>query len=113
LCAASSLPSIKAPTNPNIEQVLNEFNDLFQQPKEMPPCRSIDHQVPLLPSAKPVNLRPYCYSYFQKLELKKIIEELLQTSVIRPFTSPFASPTLLIKKKDRTWRPCVDYRHNL
>jgi Reverse transcriptase (RNA-dependent DNA polymerase) len=111
VCAGStnSLTSTKVLTDPSIQQVLNEVTDVFQQPKEMPPCRSIDHQVPLLPLAKPVNLRPYRYSYFQKLESEKIIKELLQTSVIRPSTSPFAYPALLVKKKDGTWRLCVDY----
>jgi Reverse transcriptase (RNA-dependent DNA polymerase) len=111
VCAGStnSLTSTKVLTDPSIQQVLNEVTDVFQQPKEMPLCRSIDHQVPLLPLAKPVNLRPYRYSYFQKLESEKIIKELLQTSVIRPSTSPFAYPALLVKKKDGTWRLCVDY----
>jgi hypothetical protein len=68
----------------------------------MPPRRDIDHQIPLLPLSKPVNLRPYRYSYFQKMELEKIIDELLEQSVIRPSTSPFASPALLVKKKDGT-----------
>jgi Reverse transcriptase (RNA-dependent DNA polymerase) len=77
----------------------------------MPPRRDIDHQIPLLPLSKPVNLRPYRYSYFQKMELEKIIDELLEQSVIRPSTCPFASPALLVKKKDGTWRLCVDYRH--
>jgi Reverse transcriptase (RNA-dependent DNA polymerase) len=57
-----------------------------------------------------VNLRPYRYSYFQKLELDKIIEELLATGIIRPSTSPFASPAFLVKKKDGSWHLCVDYR---
>jgi hypothetical protein len=34
------------------------------------------------------------------MEVKKIVVELLQSDVIRPSTSPFASPALLIKKKD-------------
>jgi Reverse transcriptase (RNA-dependent DNA polymerase) len=44
------------------------------------------------------------------MELEKIIEELINTSIIRPSNSPFASPALLVKKKDGTWRLCVDYR---
>jgi Reverse transcriptase (RNA-dependent DNA polymerase) len=112
LCAGmvGSFSSTIVSIVPVIQQVLNEFSDVFQHPKELPPNRTIDHKVPLLPLAKPVNLRPCRYSYFQKLELEKIIEELLQTSVIRPSTSPFASPALLVKKKDGSWRLCVDYQ---
>lgn len=54
--------------------------------------------------------RPYRYSYFQKLEIEKIIEELLNSSLIQHSDSPFASPVLLVKKKDDNWRMCVDYR---
>ncbi|KAJ4754249.1 polyprotein [Rhynchospora pubera] len=76
----------------------------------LPPRRGIDHQIPLTPDAKPVNLRPYRYSYFQKLEIEKIIEELLKNAVIQNSNSPYASPVLLVRKKDGGWRMCVDYR---
>jgi Reverse transcriptase (RNA-dependent DNA polymerase) len=38
------------------------------------------------------------------------MEELLKEKIIQPSTNPFASPTLLVKKKDRSWHLCVDYR---
>jgi hypothetical protein len=82
--------------------VLSKYAVVFETPNQLPPCRDIDHTIPLLPNSKPMNLRPYRYSHYQKLELDAIIEELLRTSVIRLSSSPFASPALLVKKKDET-----------
>lgn len=93
-----------------ISKILELYSDVFAVPSSLPPKRPCDHKITLLPNSKPVNLRPYRYSFFQKVELEKIIEELISTSTIQPSTSPYASPALLVKKKDGSWRLCVDYR---
>ncbi|KAJ4800100.1 polyprotein [Rhynchospora pubera] len=96
--------------SPAFQTVVNQFSTVFSDPSSLPPHRLIDHQIPIITNSPPVNLRPYRFSHFQKIEIEKIVEELLQSGYIRASTNPFASPILLVKKKDQSWRLCVDYR---
>lgn len=45
-----------------VQALLHEFEGLFQEPSGLPPSRSYDHQIPLIPGAQPVNVRPYRYA---------------------------------------------------
>lgn len=49
-------------------------------------------------------------AYAERIQLKKIIDDLLSEGVIRESSSQYASPIVLIKKKDGSLRLCVDYR---
>ncbi|KAJ3687260.1 hypothetical protein LUZ61_016424 [Rhynchospora tenuis] len=98
------------PVHPELSAVLEQYQAVFEEPTALPPRRAVDHAVPLLPDSKLINQRPYRYSYFQKVEIEKIVTELLKNQLIQPSSSPFASPVLLVKKKDGTWRMCIDYR---
>ncbi|KAL6180390.1 hypothetical protein ACLB2K_047053 [Fragaria x ananassa] len=93
-----------------VKQLLSRYADLFEPPTQLPPHRPQDHQITLLPNASPISVRPYRYPCSQKSEIEKIISELLANGVICPSISPFSSPVLLVKKKDGSWRLCVDYR---
>ena len=90
--------------------LLHQYEQLFHTSSSLPPHRLIDHHIHLLPNTKPVNVRPYRYPHFQKAEMERLITEMLDQGIIRPSQSPFSSPVLLVKKKDGSYRFCVDYR---
>jgi hypothetical protein len=93
-----------------VSSLLDEFQELFAEPQGLPHMRQFDHAIPLLPGAKPVNLRPYRFNPAQKDEVEKQVAQMLAQGIIRVSTSPYASPVILVLKKDLTWRFCVDFR---
>jgi hypothetical protein len=97
-------------TDEDLQELLAEFADVFEAPKELPPSRECDHSIPLKQGAEPPRVRPYKVPHKQKAEMEQQIKELLENSVIPKSNSPYASPAILVRKKDGTWRLCNDYR---
>lgn len=63
-----------------------------------------------LNSNTPVNYRPYRLSYAETLRVRDIINDLLDKGIIEESDSEYASPILLVKKKDGSDMMCVDFR---
>jgi hypothetical protein len=93
-----------------IQSLLTEFDQVFAEPTELPPSRQYDHSITLKQDAAPFNARPYRYSPAHKDEIERQVAAMLAAGIIVPSMSPFASPVLLVQKKDGSWRFCIDYR---
>ncbi|XP_019425117.1 PREDICTED: uncharacterized protein LOC109333995 [Lupinus angustifolius] len=94
-----------------IAQVLDRFAKFFEEPTHLPPMRvGHNHQIPLLQGSNPVNKRPYRYAKHQKDIIDKLVQDMLSSGIIQNSCSSYASPVVLVGKKDCSWRLCVDYR---
>ena len=85
----------------------NQFSSLFT---EAPGTTDLAQHHMKLTSDEPVRSRPYPVPYSMRELLKKDIADMIKMGVIRESDSPYASPVVVVKKKDNTNRVCVDYR---
>lgn len=53
-----------------LQKSLLKYSSLFEEPKVLPPFRSHNHSIPLLPNAQPVNTRPYGTPTFKRSRLR-------------------------------------------
>ena len=90
--------------------VVKDFSSVFLELPGMPPDRDIEFLIELLPGTGPISKRPYMMPAKYLEEIKKQIKELLDKGYIRPSSSPWGSPVLLVEKKDGSLRMVVDYR---
>ncbi|KAI9191328.1 hypothetical protein LWI28_007018 [Acer negundo] len=90
------------PTPAKVQAVLNEYKDIMSKelPKKLPPRREMDHQIELEPGAKPPTMTPYHMAPPELEELRKQLQDLLDSGYIWPSKAPYNAPILFQKKKD-------------
>ena len=109
----SQLPESPA-LQERMQALLARFRDVvpedpgFKPP--YPPKRAVDHAIETIPGMSPPNKPVYRMSPAELEELKKQLADLLERGLIKPSTSPYASPIIFVKKKDGGFRLCIDYR---
>ena len=93
-------------------EALAKFKDVFPEklPDGLPPARSVDHKIELIPGSAPPSRPTIRLSATELAELKKQLTELEEAGFIQPSKSPYGAPILFVKKKSGEMRMCVDYR---
>ncbi|KAJ0454022.1 putative nucleotidyltransferase, Ribonuclease H [Helianthus annuus] len=100
------------PLHPLVQSLLKSYDQVFplEIPPGLPPKRSIQHKIDLIPGSILPNKPAYRTNPRETLEIRKQVDTLLEKGLIRESLSPCAVPTLLVPKKNGEWRLCVDSR---
>nr|GEU61526.1 putative reverse transcriptase domain-containing protein [Tanacetum cinerariifolium] len=91
--------------------IVRDFSEVF--PEDLPglhPIRPVEFQIDLVPGAAPVARAPYRLAPSEMKELAEQLKELSDKGFVRPSSSPWGAPVLFVKKKDGSFRMCIDYR---
>ncbi|GJS67386.1 putative reverse transcriptase domain-containing protein [Tanacetum coccineum] len=91
--------------------VVREFPEVFPEDLPgLPPIRQVEFQIDLIPGTAPVARAPYRLAPSEMQELSNQLQELADRGFIRPSTSPWGAPVLFVKKKDGSFRMCINYQ---
>ncbi|GJY69837.1 putative reverse transcriptase domain-containing protein [Tanacetum coccineum] len=91
--------------------IVRDFPKVFPEDLSgLPPARPVEFQIDLIPGAAPVARAPYRLAPSEMKELSEQLQELSDKGFIRPSSSPWGAPVLFVKKKDGSFRMCIDYR---
>ncbi|GKD73846.1 putative reverse transcriptase domain-containing protein, partial [Tanacetum coccineum] len=91
--------------------VVKDFLEVFPDDLSgLPQIWEIEFQIELIPRSVPVVKSLYHLAPSELEELSGQLKELQDKGFIRPSSSPWGAPILFVKKKDRSFRMCIDYR---
>ena len=95
-----------------LPDVLKDQVDCFdhKEANKLPPHRKEDHKIRLVPGATPPAKKTYGLSRDQAAVVKAYVDEMLGKGYIRPSSSDYAAPVLVVKKPGGGLRVCIDYR---
>ena len=106
VCSKEEVDTKIEMVDPQLQSMCEGYADIFSEVIGLPPHRSHDHHIPLLPGAEPISQRSYRHPWEQKNTIEKMAEEMLDADIIKNNKSPYASPIVMVKKPDGSWRMC-------
>lgn len=95
----------------HLEDIKAEFSDTLVNQLEVGGAAVAPMvDIELLPSSNPINSPGYHANPSKNAILREIVDDMIQKGLAVPITGPWSSPVLLARKKDGSWRFCIDYR---
>ncbi|KAF7641341.1 hypothetical protein LDENG_00284490, partial [Lucifuga dentata] len=118
LCLKQAAPNQRTllpSASPDLSKMPREYHDfgeVFGKAKalSLPPHRPYDCAIDLLPGTSPPKGRLYSLSAPEREAMETYINDSLAAGIIRPSSSPAGAGCFFVEKKDKTLRPCIDYR---
>lgn len=93
-----------------LKNLIEKYSDIFAwTSNEIGECDIVEHAIDT-GNAKPIRQKPYRVAHTERKIIQDQVQEMLDNNVVRPSQGEWASPVVLVKKKDGEWRFCVDYR---
>ena len=106
----SAMTKLEGEQRKQFENLLAQYPDLFaQHDNDLGHTTLVTHKIPLVDET-PIKQKVCRIPHGMFEEVKKQIEQMLKTKVIRPSHSSWNSNIVLALKKDSTWRLCTDLR---
>nr|GEX83940.1 putative reverse transcriptase domain-containing protein [Tanacetum cinerariifolium] len=89
--------------------IVQDFPKVFPENLPgQPPARPVEFPIDLIPGVAPVARGPYRLAPSEIKELSEQLQELSDKGLIRPRSSPWGASVLFVKKKDGSFRMCID-----
>ena len=93
-----------------VKAFLHEYQDVFANPGGKLGCTDLMEHTIDTGDAKPIKQRPRRVPLSQREIESQEVDKMLEEGVIEPSDSPWASPVVLVTKKDGSIRFCCDFR---
>ncbi|GFV50906.1 hypothetical protein TNCV_3921991 [Trichonephila clavipes] len=103
-------PELSDEQRNKLSELLRKFSGLFTKTDKSTAAKTnVKHRI-FTGDHAPINQRAYRVSPTERRIIHEEVQKMLDEGIVQPSESPWSSPIVLVRKKDGSWRFCVDYR---